>query len=109
MQSSGSTAAASLDFTGFGTSDFDALLCPAVDISWTLASNARGCGYASEGATAASVTPYGSHVAQPPPRGHRGRFHIIVEGHHVDCLVELVEREGEHERKCRWVLGAVRR
>jgi ribosomal-protein-alanine N-acetyltransferase len=42
-----------LGFTGFGTSDFDAPFCPAVDIGWTLARDAWGHGYATEGAVAA--------------------------------------------------------
>jgi RimJ/RimL family protein N-acetyltransferase len=42
-----------LGFTGFGYSDFDAPFCPAVDIGWTLARDAWGHGYATEGATAA--------------------------------------------------------
>jgi ribosomal-protein-alanine N-acetyltransferase len=42
-----------LGFTGFGTSDFDAAFCPAVDIGWTLARDMWGYGYATEGALAA--------------------------------------------------------
>lgn len=42
-----------LGFTGFGTSDFGAPFCPAVDIGWTLAQDAWGHGYATEGAVAA--------------------------------------------------------
>ena len=42
-----------LGFTGFGTSDFDAPFCPAVDIGWTLAREGWGHGYATEGAVAA--------------------------------------------------------
>ena len=42
-----------LGFTGFGVSDFDAPFCPAVDIGWTLARDAWGHGYATEGAIAA--------------------------------------------------------
>ncbi len=42
-----------LGFTGFGTSDFGAPFCPAVDIGWTLARDAWGKGYATEGAVAA--------------------------------------------------------
>jgi ribosomal-protein-alanine N-acetyltransferase len=40
-------------FTGFGTSDFGAPFCPAIDIGWTLARDAWGHGYATEGAVAA--------------------------------------------------------
>jgi RimJ/RimL family protein N-acetyltransferase len=42
-----------LGFTGFGTSDFGAPFCPAIDIGWTLARDAWGHGYATEGAIAA--------------------------------------------------------
>jgi len=42
-----------LGFTGFGTSDFHAAFCPAVDIGWTLARDMWGHGYATEGAVAA--------------------------------------------------------
>jgi RimJ/RimL family protein N-acetyltransferase len=42
-----------LGFTGFGTSDFDAPFCPAVDIGWTLARDVWGHGYATEGAVVA--------------------------------------------------------
>ena len=42
-----------LGFTGLGTSDFDASFCPALDIGWTLARDAWGLGYATEGAVAA--------------------------------------------------------
>lgn len=42
-----------LGFTGFGTSDFGAPFCPAIDIGWTLALDVWGHGYATEGATAA--------------------------------------------------------
>jgi ribosomal-protein-alanine N-acetyltransferase len=42
-----------LGLTGFGTSEFDAPFCPAVDIGWTLARTAWGHGYATEGAAAA--------------------------------------------------------
>jgi RimJ/RimL family protein N-acetyltransferase len=42
-----------LGFTGFGTSEFDAPFCPAIDIGWTLARNVWGHGYATEGAVAA--------------------------------------------------------
>jgi len=42
-----------LGFTGFGTSEFDAPFCPAVDIGWTLARSAWGHGYATEAAAAA--------------------------------------------------------
>ena len=42
-----------LGFTGFGTSDFGAPFCPAIDIGWTLARDVWGHGYATEGATAA--------------------------------------------------------
>lgn len=41
-----------LGFTGLAISDFDAPFCPAVDIGWTLARDAWGHGYATEGATA---------------------------------------------------------
>jgi RimJ/RimL family protein N-acetyltransferase len=42
-----------LGFTGFGTSDFEAPFCPAIDIGWTLARDVWGHGYATEGAVAA--------------------------------------------------------
>jgi RimJ/RimL family protein N-acetyltransferase len=42
-----------LGYTGFGISDFGAQFCPAVDVGWTLAREAWGHGYATEGATAA--------------------------------------------------------
>jgi RimJ/RimL family protein N-acetyltransferase len=42
-----------LGFSGFGTSEFDAPFCPAVDIGWTLARDAWGRGYATEAAIAA--------------------------------------------------------
>ena len=42
-----------LGYTGFGTSDFDASFCPAVDVGWTLARDVWGHGYATEGAVAA--------------------------------------------------------
>ena len=42
-----------LGYTGFGTSDFGAPFCPAIDIGWTLARDAWGHGYATEGAVAA--------------------------------------------------------
>ena len=42
-----------LGFTGLATSEFDAPFCPAVDIGWTLARDAWGSGYATEGAVAA--------------------------------------------------------
>jgi RimJ/RimL family protein N-acetyltransferase len=42
-----------LGFTGLGTSEFDAPFCPAVDVGWTLARDAWGHGYATEGAGAA--------------------------------------------------------
>lgn len=42
-----------LGFTGFGTSEFEAPFCPAVDIGWTLARDAWGKGYATEGGGAA--------------------------------------------------------
>jgi len=42
-----------LGFTGFGTSDFGAPFCPAIDVGWTLARDVWGHGYATEGATAA--------------------------------------------------------
>ncbi len=42
-----------LGFTGFGTSDFGAPFCPAIDVGWTLARDVWGNGYATEGATAA--------------------------------------------------------
>lgn len=42
-----------LGYIGFGTSDFDAPFCPAVDIGWTLARDVWGQGYATEGANAA--------------------------------------------------------
>jgi RimJ/RimL family protein N-acetyltransferase len=42
-----------LGFTGLGISDFDAPFCPAVDAGWTLARDAWGHGYATEGAVAA--------------------------------------------------------
>jgi len=41
-----------LGFTGLGTSEFDAPICPAVDIGWQLARDAWGYGYATEGARA---------------------------------------------------------
>jgi len=40
-------------YIGFGYSDFDAPFCPAVDVGWTLARDAWGQGYATEGARAA--------------------------------------------------------
>jgi RimJ/RimL family protein N-acetyltransferase len=42
-----------LGCTGFGTSDFGAPFCPAIDVGWTLARDAWGCGYATEAASAA--------------------------------------------------------
>ena len=42
-----------LGFTGFGTSDFGAPFCPAIDIGWTLVRDVWGHGYATEGAVAA--------------------------------------------------------
>jgi ribosomal-protein-alanine N-acetyltransferase len=42
-----------LGFIGLGTSAFDAPFCPAVDVGWTLAREAWGQGYATEGAIAA--------------------------------------------------------
>lgn len=42
-----------IGYNGFGTSEFDAPFCPAVDIGWTLARHAWGRGYATEGAIAA--------------------------------------------------------
>jgi RimJ/RimL family protein N-acetyltransferase len=42
-----------LGFAGFGTSDFGAPFCPAVDVGWTLARDAWGYGYATEAASAA--------------------------------------------------------
>jgi ribosomal-protein-alanine N-acetyltransferase len=42
-----------LGYVGFGTSDFDAPFCPAVDVGWTLARDAWGHGYATEAAVAA--------------------------------------------------------
>ncbi len=42
-----------LGFAGFGTSDFGASFCPAVDVGWTLARDAWGFGYATEAACAA--------------------------------------------------------
>ena len=42
-----------LGYTGFGTSDFGAPFCPAIDVGWTLARDAWGHGYATEGAVAA--------------------------------------------------------
>jgi ribosomal-protein-alanine N-acetyltransferase len=41
-----------LGFTGLAISDFGAPFCPAVDIGWTLAKYAWGCGYATEAASA---------------------------------------------------------
>jgi RimJ/RimL family protein N-acetyltransferase len=38
---------------GIGTSDFGASFCPAIDIGWTLARDAWGYGYPTEGASAA--------------------------------------------------------
>jgi RimJ/RimL family protein N-acetyltransferase len=49
-----------LGFTGFGTSDFGAPFCPAVDVGWTLARDAWGHGYATEGAVAALDYAFGS-------------------------------------------------
>ncbi len=42
-----------LGFTGFGTSDFGAPFCPAIDIGWTLARDVWSHGYGTEGAVAA--------------------------------------------------------
>ena len=42
-----------LGYIGFGTSDFGAPFCPAIDVGWTLARDAWGHGYATEGAVAA--------------------------------------------------------
>jgi RimJ/RimL family protein N-acetyltransferase len=42
-----------LGFTGFGTSDFGAPFCTAIDIGWTLARDVWGHRYATEGAVAA--------------------------------------------------------
>jgi len=42
-----------LGFAGFGTSDFGAAFCPAVDVGWTLARDTWGRGYATEAASAA--------------------------------------------------------
>lgn len=48
-----------LGFTGLAVSDFDAPFCPAIDIGWTLARDAWGYGYATEGATASLAFAFG--------------------------------------------------
>jgi RimJ/RimL family protein N-acetyltransferase len=48
-----------LGYTGFGTSEFEAPFCPAIDIGWTLARTAWGHGYATEGAAAAMGYAFG--------------------------------------------------
>jgi RimJ/RimL family protein N-acetyltransferase len=42
-----------LGYAGFGTSDFGASFCPAIDVGWTLARDAWGYGYATEAGSAA--------------------------------------------------------
>jgi ribosomal-protein-alanine N-acetyltransferase len=46
-------------FAGFGTSDFGAAFCPAIDVGWTLARDAWGRGYATEAAAAALDDGFG--------------------------------------------------
>lgn len=54
-----------LGFAGLAISNFDAPFCPAIDIGWTLAKDAWGCGYATEAAAASLDFAFGAlHLSE---------------------------------------------
>jgi ribosomal-protein-alanine N-acetyltransferase len=67
-----------IGYAGFGTSDFGAAFCPAIDVGWTLARDAWGRGYATEAASVAldyafEVLRLGEVVAHTTAANERSR------------------------------------
>jgi ribosomal-protein-alanine N-acetyltransferase len=103
-----------LGFVGFGTSDFGAAFCPAVDVGWTLARDVWGQGCATEAAVAALDYGFGvigfdevvAHTTAPNERSRAVMHRLGMTHDPVDDFDGPWYAEGHPHR--RFVLYRVR-